>query len=186
MDLIAQFKESQKQGWAHFTPLEMFTTPAAARLVAHANIPAGQRVLDVACGTGVVAVTAARVGAQVSALDLTPQLLERARENAELAGVRVEWREGDVEELPFEDAAFDAVLSQYGHMFAPRPEVAVGEMLRVLKPGGTIAFSTWPPELFIGRTFMLVAGYAPAPPPGVAPPTLWGNPTSSANAWDKP
>ena len=154
MDPLAQFKESQKQGWAHFTPLEMFTTPAAAHLVAHANIAAGQRVLDVACGTGVVAVTAARLGAQVSALDLTPQLLERARENAELAGVRVEWREGDAEQLPFEDAAFDAVLSQYGHMFAPRPEVAVSEMLRVLKPGGTIAFSTWPPELFVGRTFM--------------------------------
>ena len=176
MDPLAQFKESQKQGWAHFTPLEMFTTPAAAHLVAHANIAAGQRVLDVACGTGVVAVTAARLGAQVSALDLTPQLLERARENAELAGVRVEWREGDAEQLPFEDAAFDAVLSQYGHMFAPRPEVAVSEMLRVLKPGGTIAFSTWPPELFVGRTFILVARYAPAPPPGIAPPPLWGDP----------
>jgi SAM-dependent methyltransferase len=154
----------------------MFTTPAAARLGTQAAVAAGQRVLDVACGTGVVAITAARLGAQVSALDLTLQLLERARENAEIAGVRVDWREGDVEQLPFEDAAFDAVLSPYGHIFAPRPEVAVGEMLRVLKPGGTIAFSTWPPELFGGRTFMLVAGYAPAPPPDVAPPSLWGDP----------
>jgi SAM-dependent methyltransferase len=176
MDPFAQFKESQKQAWAHFIPLEMFTTPAAAYLVTHANIAAGQRVLDVACGTGVVAITAARRGAQVSALDLTLPLLEHARANAELAGVRVEWREGDVEQLPFADATFDAVLSQFGHMFAPRPEVAVNEMVRVLKPGGTIAFSTWPPELFVGRTFMLVARYAPPPPPGVAPPPVWGDP----------
>jgi SAM-dependent methyltransferase len=176
MDTFAQFKEAQKQGWAHFTPLEAFTTPTAARLVKHARVGSGQRVLDVACGTGVVAVTAARAGARVSALDLTPQLLERARENARLASVDIDFREGDAEQLPFDDAAFDVVLSQYGHMFAPRPEVALGEMLRVLKPGGTIAFSTWPPELMVGRTFTLVARYAPPPPPGAAPPPLWGDP----------
>jgi SAM-dependent methyltransferase len=175
-DPFAQFKEAQKQGWAHFTPLETFTTPSAARLVRHAGLTAGRRVLDVACGTGVVAVTAARLGARVSALDLTPPLLERARENAQLAGVDIDPREGDVERLPFDDAAFDVVLSQYGHMFAPRPELAVSEMLRVLKPGGTIAFSTWPPELLVGRVFSLVARYAPPPPPGVAPPPLWGDP----------
>ena len=107
-----------------------------------AKVKAGQRVLDVACGTGVVAVTAARAGAIVTALDLTPELLVRARENSKIAEVNVDWHEGDVEKLPFENAAFDVVLSQYGHMFAPRPEIAVAEMLRVLKPGGTIAFST--------------------------------------------
>src|SRR5712692_1957233 len=176
MDALAQFKEAQKQGWAHFVPLETFTTPAAVRLIRHAKVIAGQRVLDVACGTGVVAITAARAGARVSALDLTPQLLERGRENAQLADVEIDWHEGDVEQLPFDDSAFDVVLSQYGHMFAPRPDVALSEMLRVLKPGGTIAFSTWPPELFVGRTFILVARYAPPPPPGVAPPPLWGDP----------
>jgi SAM-dependent methyltransferase len=177
MDPFAPFKEMQKQGWAHFAPLEALTTPAAARLVRHAGVAAGHRVLDVACGTGVVAITAARAGARVSALDLTPQLLERARENGEIAGVAVEWHEGDVERLPFEDGAFDAVLSQYGHIFAPRPDVAIAEMLRVLKPGGTIAFSTWPPELFVGRTFLLVARYAPTPPPaGIPSPVLWGDP----------
>lgn len=176
MDPFEQFKENQKQGWAHFTPLETFTTPSAARLTRHARIAAGQRVLDVACGTGVVAITAARAGATVSALDLTPQLLEHARENAKLAGVEIDWREGDAEQLPFGDRAFDVVLSQYGHMFAPRPEFAVSEMLRVLKPGGTIAFSTWPPELFIGRTFKLIAQYSPPLPPGIMPPPFWGDP----------
>jgi SAM-dependent methyltransferase len=176
MDPLTQFKEAQRQGWAHFVPVEIFTTPTAARLIKHAKIAAGQRVLDVACGTGVVAITAARAGARVSGLDLTPQLLERARENARLATVEIDLREGDAEQLPFDEAVFDVVLSQFGHMFAPRPEVALNEMLRVLKPGGTIAFSTWPPELFVGRTFALIARYAPPPPPGVAPPPLWGDP----------
>ena len=172
---LTQFKEAQKQGWAHFAPLEALTTPQAARLVRHAGVRAGQRVLDVGCGTGVVAVTAARRGAHATGLDLTPQLLERARENGRIAGVTVEWHEGDAESLPFEDAAFDVVLSQFGHMFAPRPEVALAEMLRVLKPGGTLAFSTWPPELYVGRTFGLVGCYLP-PPPGVPSPALWGDP----------
>jgi len=176
MDPLAQFKEAQKQGWAHFAPLETFTTPTAARLVKYAGVMPGQRVLDVACGTGVVAITAARAGAQVSGLDLTPQLLERARENSQLAQVNVEFREGDAEQLPFGDAMFDVVMSQFGHMFAPRPDIAVSEMRRVLKPGGTLAFSTWPPELYIGKIFATVGRYAPPPPPGAAPPPLWGDP----------
>src|SRR5258705_11660418 len=175
-DPLARFKEAQREGWAHFAPLEAVTTPPAAELVRRASPRAGQRVLDVACGTGVVAVTAARLGARVTGLDLTPELLERARENARIAGVDIEWHQGDVEKLPFGDAAFDVVLSQFGHIFAPRPEVAIGEMLRVLKPGGTIAFSTWPPELFVGRMFGLVARYMPPPPPGVSPPPPWGDP----------
>jgi len=176
MDGITQFKEMQKQSWAHFAPFEAITTPEAARLVGHARISRGMRVLDVACGTGVVAITAARMGAMVSAIDLTPQLLERARENAGLAQVQVDWHEGDVERLPFEDGRFDAVLSQFGHIFAPRPEVAVSEMLRVLRPGGTLAFSTWPPEFLVGQTGALAARYAPPPPNGIAPPMLWGDP----------
>jgi SAM-dependent methyltransferase len=177
MDPFESFKAAQKQGWAHFAPLETFTTSVAAQLVKHAKVHAGQRVLDVGCGTGVVAVTAARLGARATGLDLTPKLLERARENAQIAGVDIEWREGDVESLPFEEGAFDVVLSQFGHMFAPRPEVAVAQMLRVLKSGGTIAFATWPPELFTGRMFTITSRYAPAPPPGAAPPPQWGDPT---------
>jgi SAM-dependent methyltransferase len=176
MDSFDSFKAAQKQGWAHFAPLEAITTPCAARLVKWAGVRSGRRVLDVACGTGVVSVTAARLGARVTGLDLTPELLERARENARIAGVEIDWHEGDAEKLPFGDATFDFVLSEFGHIFAPRPEVAIGEMLRVLKPGGTIAFSTWPPELLVGRTFALTASYMPPPPPGVAPPPQWGDP----------
>ena len=174
MDALAAFKEKQKDTWSYFAPLEALTTGPAGKLVKFAGIAAGQRVLDVACGTGVVAITAARRGAIVSGLDLTPALLDRARENAAIAGVSIDWRQGDAEALPYDDGAFDAVVSQFGHMFAPRPAVAIAEMLRVLKPGGTIAFSTWPPELFIGRMFILISRYMPPPPVDVVPPPLWG------------
>src|SRR5258705_8208723 len=175
-DPLARFKEAQREGWAHFAPLEAITTPAAAELVRRASPRAGHRVLDVGCGTGPVAVTAARKGARVTGLDLTPELLERARENSRIAEVDIEWRQGDAEELPFPDKAFDVVLSQFGHMFAPRPHVAVAEMLRVLKPGGTLAFSTWPPELWIGRILAIVGRYAPKPALEGPPPPLWGDP----------
>ncbi|MBI2604511.1 MAG: class I SAM-dependent methyltransferase, partial [Deltaproteobacteria bacterium] len=145
-DPFAQFKSIQKESWALFAPLETFTMLPAAALAKFAVVQAGESVLDVGCGTGVVAVTAARLGARVRGLDLSPVLLERAKQNASTAGVEIEFTEGDVEALPYQDASFDAVLSQFGHMFAPRPQVAVSEMLRVLKPGGRIAFSTWPPE----------------------------------------
>jgi SAM-dependent methyltransferase len=177
MDVLEKFKAAQRAGWAYFVPLQMFTTIPAGRLVNHAGIRSGMRVLDVACGTGVVAVTAARTGARVTGLDLTTELLAVATTNSALAGVDIEWREGDVEQLPFEADTFDVVVSQFGHMFAPRPDVALGEMLRVLKRGGTIAFSTWPPELLIGRMFALVGQYMPPPPPGVAPPPQWGDPS---------
>src|ERR1700730_7763312 len=110
---LESFKAAQKLGWAHFAPLETFTTPPAAQLVKRAGIVSGSRVLDVACGTGVVAVTAARLGASVTGLDLTPELLTRARENSRIAGVEIDWREGDVEALPFESATFDVVVSQF-------------------------------------------------------------------------
>jgi ubiquinone/menaquinone biosynthesis C-methylase UbiE len=145
-------------------------------LVSFAHITQGMEVLDVACGTGVVALTAARRGAKVTGVDLTPALVAHAKENAALAKVDITFMEGDAEQLPVGDAKFDVVVSQFGHMFAPRPDVAVKELLRVLKPGGTVAFSTWPPELFVGRSFMLMGKYMPPPPPGVSPPAQWGDP----------
>jgi SAM-dependent methyltransferase len=175
---LEQFKQRQKEAWASFAPFEALTIIPAGRLVRLAGITRGMRVLDVGCGTGVVAITAARTGATVSAIDLTPPLLERAQENARIAAVSIDFREADAEELPFADGEFDAVLSQFAHMFAPRPEVAVREMLRVLKPGGTLAFSTWPPELLVGRTAAICARYMPPPPPGVTPPMLWGDPNT--------
>jgi len=175
-DPYVDFKAAQRVGWASFGPLAMFTTPAAARLVRFAGVRPGQRVLDVACGTGVVAVTAARLGARVTGADFTPELLAQARESSSIAELNVDWKDADVEQLPFADQEFDVVLSQFGHMFAPRPAVAVAEMLRVLKPGGTIAFTTWPAESLVGRTMALTMRYLPPPPQGVAPPLQWGDP----------
>ena len=176
-DPFAKFKAMQRESWSLFAPLATFTTPCAALLVDFAGVKKGDRVLDVACGTGVVALTAARRGANVSGLDLSPALLVEARKNAEIIGAKVDFREGDVEALPYKDGEFDVVLSQFGHMFAPRPEFAIREMLRVLKPGGRIAFSTWPPELMVGRLFQVTGKYLPPPPPGAAPPPAWGEPT---------
>lgn len=107
------------------------------------------------------ALFAARTGAKVSALDLSPARIGHVRKHAALAGVEIDFREGNVKALPYADASFDGIVSQFGHMFAPRPEVAIGEMLRVLKPGSTIAFSTWPPEHFVGQMFALVGRFAP-------------------------
>ena len=176
MDPIPEFKERQKAAWSTFGALEHVSGTAAPHLVRFAGIRPGDRLLDVACGTGVVALTAARLGAKVTGLDLTPELIAHARENAALMEIEAQFQEGDAEALPFGDASFDVVLSQFGHMFAPRPEVVVREMLRVLKPGGRIAFSTWPPELLVGRMFAMMGRYNPPPPPGVAPPQLWGDP----------
>lgn len=176
MDGIEQFKANQKVAWSSFALLENLTGTAAPHLVRFAGIGPGQSVLDVACGTGVVALTAARLGAKVQGIDLTPELIQRARENAALMKVDIEFQESDAESLPFADSAFDVVVSQFGHMFAPRADVVIREMLRVLKPGGTLAFATWPPELFTGQWFALMGRYAPPPPVPVSPPPQWGDP----------
>ena len=174
-DPIQEFKAKQREGWANFALLEMTTTMPAGRLVQFAGVKPGQKVLDVGCGTGVVALTARREGARVTGLDLTPELLARAKEHSAVAGFDdITWKEGDAEDLPFGDGEFDVVVSQFGHMFAPRPEVATKEMLRVLKPGGTIAFNTWPPDSGIGQLFQLVGRYAAPLPSGASPPSQWG------------
>ena len=177
-DPFAELKTRQREMWSSFAPTAIFTTPPAAHLVRFAALKAGESVLDVGTGTGVVAVTAARAGARVTGLDLTPSLLADASENARIAGCEgIVWTEGDAERLPYPDASFDVVLSQFGHMFAPRPDVAIAEMHRVLKPKGRIAFATWPPEHLVGRMFAFVGRNSPPPPPGAAPPPQWGNPT---------
>ena len=173
-DPFAQLKAAQREAWATFSPQAMFTVPPAASLVEFASVRNGEVLLDVACGTGVVAITASRIGARVRGLDLSPVLLEDARKNAALIAADIEFVEGDVEAMPYPDATFDVVLSQFGHMFAPRPEVTIAEMLRVLKPKGRIAFSTWPPELLVGQMFGLIAKYLP-PPVGVETTLARGN-----------
>jgi len=176
-DPFAELKQRQREMWASFGPTAMFTTPVAGHVVRFASVVAGEKVLDVGTGTGVLAITAARMGATVTGLDLTPELIEQARENAAIARLpQIVWAQGDVEALPYADASFDVVVSQFGHMFAPRPEIAIAEMRRVLKPGGRVVFATWPPEHFVGRLFAFIGSNMPPPPPGAAPPGQWGNP----------
>ena len=177
MDNIAEFKAKQREVWTlgNFGEMAVFTTPVAGHLVRYARVNKDHAVLDVGTGTGVVAISAAHKGAKVTGLDLTPALLGQAKESAMISGLQdIAWHEGDAEALPFADASFDVVLSQFGHMFAPRAEVATNEMLRVLKPGGTIAFTTWPGEQLIGRQFTLNAKYV-SPPAGVDSPVKWGD-----------
>ncbi len=145
-------------------------------LVDACGLRPGQRVLDVAAGSGNAAIPAARAGAEVTASDLTPELLERGRSRAEAEGLTVRWEPGDAERLPYEDAMFDAVLSCVGVMFAPNHAASAAEMLRVTRPGGLLAVASWTPEGFIGRMFSTMKPYAPPPPPGAQPPPLWGVP----------
>ncbi len=141
--------------------------------VERAGIEAGMEVLDVACGTGNATIPAARLGARVIGLDLQPALMEAARARAAEAGVDVEWVEGDAQELPFEDAGFDRVISALGHMFAPDHERTAAEMKRVTRPGGKISIGCWTPEGAIGGMLRTTAKLAP-PPPGASSPLLWG------------
>jgi SAM-dependent methyltransferase len=181
-EALRRFKEQARKNWGVFAPLEIYTVGPAANLVAFTRVGGGERVLDVGCGTGAVAIAAARRGAQAVALDISPELCAKARENAEVAGVEVDVVEGDAEALPFEDASFDVVFAQF--IFVPRPEVATHEMMRVLRPGGVVAFATWTPELCMGRLFALASAYAPPPPPGLAPPAHWGTPEVMARRLD--
>ena len=126
-----------------------------------------------ACGTGNTAITARRNGAKVTGIDFTPQMLTQAKAEATLAEADdIKWIEGDAEDLPFEDSSFDVVLSSFGHMFAPHPKVAIWEMLRVMEPGGRIAFATWPPEHANGKMFGAMAKHIPPLSPPPHPPFL--------------
>jgi SAM-dependent methyltransferase len=142
-------------------------------VVERAGVEPGMELLDVACGAGNATIPAARDGARVTGLDFSPELLEVARERAADAMVEIDWVEGDAQELPFDDARFDRVISTFGHMFAPDHQRTAAEMRRVCRPGGTIAVACWTPEGSIGRMFRAIAELVP-PPPGGEPPILWG------------
>ncbi len=144
-------------------------------LATAAGVRPGDRVLDVATGTGNVAIAAAEAGGRVVASDLTPELFEAGRARAAERGVEVEWREADAEALPFRDGEFDVVTSCIGVMFAPHHRAAADELVRVCRPGGRIALLSWTPEGFIGQMFATMKPYAPPPPPGAQPPPLWGS-----------
>jgi len=144
-------------------------------LVEAIDVRPGQRVLDVAAGTGTSAIPSARRGAEVVATDLTPELLDVGRAAAEAEGIELTWQTADAEALPFGDADFDVVLSSIGVMFAPHHELAADELARVCRPGGTIGVLSWTPNGFIGQLFATMKPYAPPPPPGASPAPLWGS-----------
>jgi len=148
--------------------------PLGPVLVQATGIGPGDRVLDVASGTGNAAIPAARTGASVVASDLVPELLESGRADAAEQGVELEWREANAHALPFGDNEFDVVMSCIGVMFAPFHQQAAGELVRVAKPGGRIGLISWTPEGHIGQLWATMKPYAPPPPPGAQPPPLWG------------
>lgn len=148
--------------------------PLGPVLVQASSIGPGERLLDVAAGTGNASIPAAAAGARVVASDLTSELLKVGRATAAERGVELEWTEADAEALPFGDNSFDVVVSCIGVMFAPHHQRAADELVRVCRPGGTLALINWTPEGFIGQMFATMKPFTPAPPPGVQPPPLWG------------
>ena len=148
--------------------------PLGSVLVDACGIRPGQRVLDVAAGTGNVAIRAAQAGATVVAADLTPENFDAGRRAAREAGVELEWIEADAMALPFPDAGFDVVTSCFGAMFAPDHRATATELLRVCRPGGVIGMMNFAPVDAAGDFFRVLAEYAPPPPPGALPPLLWG------------
>lgn len=148
--------------------------PSAEEFIARLAIKPGARVLDVACGSGNLSIPAARAGAIVVGADIAANLLEQARARAEAEGLTIQFDEGDAENLPYDDASFDEVVTMYGAMFAPRPELTAAELVRVCKSGGRIAMANWTPEGFIGQMFKITGKHVP-PPPNMPSPIKWGD-----------
>lgn len=155
--------------------VDTFLLPLGPRLVDACGVTAGQRVLDVAAGTGNASIPAAQRGATVTASDLTPELLEAGSRRPEAAGLDLTWVPSDAEALVFEDGSFDVVMSAIGVMFAPHHQVAADELVRVCRPGGTVGTLSWTPTGMIGQLFATMKPFAPPPPAGASSPPLWGS-----------
>jgi SAM-dependent methyltransferase len=168
-------KSRQRDVWAagDFGMIAWNTAFVGEVLCEEVDLRAGQRVLDVACGTGNTAIAAGRRFCEAVGVDFVPALIERARERAAAERLPTTFEVADAESLPFEDASFDVVLSIFGSMFAPDQEKAAAELVRVCRPGGRIGLANWTPEGMWGQLFKVHAQYLP-PPPGVRPPPLWG------------
>jgi SAM-dependent methyltransferase len=178
MTTISDLKQVHRATWAagdYAAVARHIDQAPPSDLLDRAEVSPGQDVLDVATGTGNVALRAAAAGARVVGLDLTPELFAEARRRADAAGVTVDWVEGDAEELPFADGSFDRVLSVFGVQFAPRHAVAAAEMARVCRPGGSVGLVNWTPAGAIGELFKIMGGYMPAPPDYASSPPLWGS-----------
>jgi len=173
---LSALKSRMKAVWmsGDFGQVAQYLAAEAESFVARLNLQPGTRLLDVACGTGNLSLPAARAGAAVTGVDIATNLIAAAKVRAAGEGLTVQFDEGDVEALPYPDAHFDVVVSMFGAMFAPRPELTASEMARVCRPGGLIAMANWTPEGFIGKTFGVTSQYVP-PPPGLISPMLWGD-----------
>jgi len=174
---VSGIKEGQRKMWTagDYPDLARTIEEVAELVVERADATTGETLLDVATGSGNVAIPAALGGAKVTGLDLTPKLLEVARGRAASAGLEITFVEGDAEELPFETDSFELVTSCFGVIFAPRHEVAAGELVRVAKPGSRIVLTAWTPEGLNGRMFKQIGSYMKPPPPELKPPVMWGN-----------
>jgi len=175
---LAQLKQVHRATWAagdYAKVAEMIDEVPPRHLLDRVGIESGHEVVDVATGSGNVALRAAAAGARVVGLDLTPELFEDARRRAADWGVQVDWLQGDAEDLPFEDGAFDRVLSTFGVQFAPRHAEVARELARVCRPGGVIGLVNWTPEGQVGKLFAILGRYLPAPPAFASPPPKWGD-----------
>ena len=172
---IEQIQASMRATWmaGDFGVIAKTIAACAEDFVGRLTFARGVTALDVATGTGNLAIPLARRGAVVTGVDIAANLLAQARERAAGEGLPATFDEGDAEQLPYSDVSFDMVVTMFGAMFAPRPEMVASELARVLKPGGTLAMANWNPESFTGKMFKVGAAHAP-PPPGLAPPVLWG------------
>jgi SAM-dependent methyltransferase len=178
MIAVEDLKKTHRATWAagdYGAIAELIDDVPPRDLLRWVEVEPRQEVLDVAAGTGNIALRAAAAGADVIGLDLTPELFETARRRALEYGVNVDWLEGDAEQLPFEDDRFDVVVSAFGVQFAPRHEVVARELARVTAPGGQIGLVNWTPEGMIGELFKVLGRYLPTPPDYASPPPLWGS-----------
>src|SRR5215213_6276095 len=178
MTPLAELKQTHRATWAagdYPAVAERIDEVPPRDLLDRIRVRPGEDVLDVATGTGNVALRAAAAGANVVGLDLTPELFATAWRRMDEWGVEVDWVEGDAEELPFDDESFDAVLSVFGVQFAPRHQIVASELSRVTRPGGRIGLVNWTPEGVIGELFKIMGRYLPAPPSFASPPPLWGS-----------
>lgn len=169
-------KAKMKSVWSagDFGKIALMIETGAEEFIGRLNLEKGERVLDVACGSGNLAIPAARAGAVVTGVDIAPNLVEQARERAAAENLECRFDEGDAENMPYADASFDTVVTMFGAMFAPRPDVTTAELVRVCRPGGRIAMANWTGEAFTGQMFKINARHVP-PPPGIPSPVLWGN-----------
>lgn len=173
--VLESLKAKQQQIWSSgdYGRIAWITVPLARELVEAAELRPGAEVLDVACGTGHVALEAARAFCDVTGVDYVPELVEVARRRAEAEGLDVDFQVGDAEAMPFPDDSFDFVLSAIGVMFTADHDRAAAELVRVCRPGARIGMANWTPTGFVGQILKTVGKHA-APPPGAKPPTRWG------------